>query len=205
MRCLEDYKVSDLAIEQKSVRAILLLESPHIHEVLHGHPLAGPAGQSVSERLVPRLFGKQDCRVPFGCYIVENSTEPIARSIAIVNCSEYPLDASPYGPCVYSQYQHIIDGWNCIRKNPESVTRKNKEHAKLELELAKDVKKRLQQYPPDAMVFPCGKLAAKLGSWVKYGGLQAYPHAIPHPSRNQWRRHNIEHFLEEFRKQVHGA
>lgn len=90
---LNRFRVSDLHAADQTVRAWLVCESPHTREIESGHPLAGPAGKTVSKALVKcGLIDSQYKNCPIGNIINDNDVD----WMGIINVCELPLQCSAY-------------------------------------------------------------------------------------------------------------
>lgn len=181
---LEKYRVDDLFIDSAAVRLVFLLESPYTDEVNHGHPLAGSSGRSMARFLVENVgcFADWDPKVPIGCQIRGRKES----KIALMNCSNYPLDRSVYCPADYAALAEKIDGWDLIRKNPKATRRNNADYCGLEKNILADLSERLHRVPESALIVPCGDVARTLLEKCLDPRRFVYEYKVPHPSRNLW-------------------
>ena len=93
---LERYFVPDLPTQEadiRSVKVILLVESPDTSEVCHRHPLAGSSGKAVTRFLGKEVFnGEVKNAIGIGC-LVKSRCVPW---LALMNVSNLPLQSSVY-------------------------------------------------------------------------------------------------------------
>lgn len=200
---MTDYKVPDLILNHAKVRAVLILESPHSDEVSRGYPLAGSSGRAVSRFLVRDIPGlrREDENKAFGCLIRCREVE----TVAVINCSQFPLNKTVYDCDCYREHAARIEGWDLIRRNPKSKRRTDKAHEELEAEIVRGLAERLQEFPETALLFPLGTLAYKLSHRVKNLGSRLYEGEIPHPSFNQWFWPRNQARLNAFREVFRGV
>ena len=121
---LEYHYVHDLfPADVSRVKVVFLLESPHICEICHDHPLADKSGTKVAEFLLSKnLISETDAcdsnsvPVPIGCLVKDESIP----WIALMNVSELPLQKESYcvPHCIYSEQL------DCLREEMEEI-RKN--------------------------------------------------------------------------------
>ena len=187
LRC---YRVQDLVLNQDELRAVFLLESPHTNEVLHGHPLAGNSGRSVTKWLTGHMeeFRGWDPKVPFGCQIREKGYQ----KIGLMNCSLFPMNKSVYDCSFDPNCAEWIAGMDPIRGG-----KKTEKTARIKKSIVQDLTRRLINLPRSVLIVPCGKVARTMTERVKKKtktitnptiSLKIYPDKVPHPSNNNWNK-----------------
>lgn len=182
MNCKSFY-THDLIDEPSKLRIIFVLESPYSEEVIHGHPVAGTSGLSMSN-ILHTYFKKIKFGIPLGCQIKNRNID----TIGIINCSNLPLDKSVYG-CRETLSKIPIYELDVIKRNPTSKTRRQNEVQNVHSNLLESFKKRVKSISSinaSAIFIPCGELAR---NFIKECGLNnenIYLKTVPHPSHNQW-------------------
>lgn len=128
------------------------------------------------------MFANWDRQTAFGCQVWSRSY----AQIALMNCSNYPLDKSVYSCVDYSANAALINGLDLIRRYPESQTRTEPLHGEIESHLITLLKQRLEWVTDNQLIVPCGKVANALLGKCNVDGLRIVDGFIPHPSRNHW-------------------
>ena len=182
MNC-NKYYINDLISDILNLKIIFVLESPYSSEVIHGHPLAGSSGLSISIFL-QNVYDKIDPDLPIGCQIYNKKI----NNIGIINCSKYPLDENVYS-CLEIRSTKLIKSLESIRKNQSSKVRKDAFTNKVHQHLLKKFKvkvNKIHSLNTSVVFIPCGELARNFIAECKLDDKNKYLKIVPHPSRNQW-------------------
>lgn len=88
---LKRYLVLDLPSSNADidrVKIVFVIESPHIHEVCHKHPLAGDSGKKVTKKYLETMIDdSEQSKKPIGCLIVSGQMP----WLSLINVSQLPL------------------------------------------------------------------------------------------------------------------
>lgn len=187
-------------------RTVLLCESPHRDEVIHGHPLAGLSGLNVTKRLGENHdFNYPVCPAsPIGCLILRESHR-VLNSIGLMNVSQLPLQGKAYS-CSLHRYSGLFDKFENIKAEAEKTNDEGKLKNKIDdhpiwKAIGDDLCRRLVELNTQAAtlaledgeaagnieVVPCGAVARGYLCWARsracLGDLQPYGHKVSHPAR----------------------
>lgn len=192
----ENMKVLDLT-NSDNLKIVLVLESPHTNEIIHGHPLAGSSGQAVTDYIKTRVSTISTFTRPLGCELknLQNS------ELGIMNCSLFPLDPKVYSCEQFEKHKKVIEAFRVIRDNPNSKTRSNSLHQKVEKCLVENLKNRINSILSinrQVIFVPCGSVAK---SFLSKCSLQLnLVEDVPHPAYNQWVKKSFSDFDNELKK-----
>lgn len=195
----ENMKIKDLTADS-NLKIVLVLESPFKNEVIHKHPLAGSSGQIVTNYIKTKVSQNSTIRnfiCPLGCELkdLQNS------ELGIMNCSLFPLDPKVYSCEQFEKHKKVIEAFRVIRKNPNSKTRSNPLHQKVEKRLVENLKNRINlilSVNKQVIFVPCGSVAK---SFLKKCSLQLnIVDDVPHPAYNQWTNKTFSNFDNELKK-----
>lgn len=213
---LNGHYVPDL-VPGNGIRVVLLLESPHINEVSHGFPLAGPSGQMVAAKMaswdlldhqlanqgtsIGAIVSRQDiqwlglmnvCELPLqdGAYLSENSSSDLDLLLfRFSKIRKVEKNKLPCRRCTHTQdIQQIII-----------------------CDLAARIRQLLQRFASPPLIVPCGRFAeASLNAARTTGDIELNsviadipcPNFIPHPSSGQWGRSRFADALEHLRSEI---
>jgi len=190
------YLVEDLL--GSDVVVLLLLESPHSHEIsspeIHcRYPAAGDTGLAISMNL---LEGIDE---PIGKYINEDLNK---QKFGIMNCCQLPMQKSAYTSPALSQ--DLLDAFKTIRNTKINVVKRQKSDTQLvDDKIYENFKKRLSNFLEDnnniKLVVPCGKMAEYfLNKYEALDKIEIFP--LPHPARNNWSR--AKNSIKELKKKI---
>lgn len=204
---LTDYLVCDTLDRQIGdcqvlPRTVLLCESPHKDEVIHGHALAGLSGLNVTKRLGENHdFNYPVCPAsPIGCLILRESHR-VLNSIGLMNVSQLPLQGKAYS-CDLHRYSGLFDEFENIKAEAEKTNGDRK--LKNEIgdrpvwkAIGEDLCRRLVELAAQCRnaernieIVPCGAVARAYLCWARsracLGDLQRYSRKVPHPT--SWAR-----------------
>lgn len=187
----EQYCV-DKVITPKT-KLVFILESPHIAEVKHGVPVAGPSGATMSKKLFGEEYNK-----PLGLLLKKHREDHVERpsldKIGLVNVCNIPMQKRPYSQMDVEKGHDLLNRFETIRKNNHKDSFKEEElNAVQELILSK-FRERLNELTDlEATFVPCGRFAQKFfrlanissDNWTVIEG-------VPHPSYNSWSRERYQ-------------
>lgn len=209
---LARFLVDDIGTtDREELSVVLLVESPHIHEILYRYPLAGGAGICVRDILgktANRLFPNE----PIGKSIYDD--HPDFLRLGVMNVSRLPMQDDAYRPfrndaCEYGfipqeengdcrddpEWNNYTGHMNTIRK--PALTRIDPDRQALDNAIVEDLRGRLSclhENYPDILLVCCGVEVAqsfynKAANWEP---VIVMPDAcnLPHPSRNGWQTLN---------------
>lgn len=176
----------------KEPGVVLLLESPHVHEVRYGYPLAGYTGTDVRDAL-----GKEARRL--------FPNEPIGRSIhwrhpdflrlGVMNVSQLPFQHQAYDFPPAREAEDCRDHahWNCylahmktICEGPSAASRSNPRCGELEEAIIGDLRRRLsdlRRSDPSVILVRCGDVAQR---FYEKAGVTVPNVCLPHPAKGGW-------------------
>lgn len=193
---MEKYNVGDLIINAKKLNVLLILESPHINEVIHQHPAAGEAACELTQ-----FFTKQgyladfDNHLPIGCNIEQKKYV----ELGIMNCAHFPMNLAFY-PCgLTDDKRKKAEELASFRDNLGQGLATEEWLAKLsQTEMFADFAKRLNAVintPRDnpLLIIPCGFTATnfiELFNSKSQEDMASQDYKIlsplPHPTQSDW-------------------
>ena len=201
---LARFLVPDIGTDRNGLRVVLLVESPHTHEICCGYPLAGVSGTRIRNALnrhyTERLHRRSLPNQPIGRLVHDEN--PNLLRLGIMNVSQLPFQGIAYRPfrnnaCEYGcipreendcrdhpQWNNYTGHMNTIRKPAQ--TRRDPNRQTLDDAIVEDLRGRLSnlfEINPNAKLVICGEVAAAF--YMKACG--AY---LPHPSRSNWQTLN---------------
>lgn len=177
---LADFKVNDLqSINHKNV-VLFVLESPHIDEFVHRHPIAGQAGKRLLSLLLKAgVLLENSSDDPLGCQIKHG----LVKNIGVINASQVPLDKG-----FYCTQDDTVRELSMIKKRLEKTTQKHYvPRIGLESALFLDFTARLKSSVSEStkMIIPLGHLASNFVKSVE--GIHCPIHyGVNHPSSRDW-------------------
>ena len=199
---LARFRVLDSGLSRVGLEVVLLLESPHTHEVCYRYPAAGDSGIHIRD-----FLGKEGCRM---C-----PNEPIGRSVhdghvdflrlGIMNVSQLPFQSGAYD-CLPSNLQDS-EHWNAYTRHMAAICRRPSvvhenrevdECRRLDEAIAADLQGRLEELnakSPCALVVRCGNVAREFYEKVVNGNADIsslVPGDLPHPSPRGGGWHQLE-------------
>ena len=208
---LNRYVVDDLCMH-RSLRTILLLESPHVDEVRAGHPLAGDSGKAVTRALKrncsinqmlerERIEREDQDNEAIGCILQRH---PETLGLGLMNASQLPLQIKAYrgqGDNIWQLHGEFLCFLQTVRDHLELLSAEAEHRAfRVYRILLNDLKSRLEGLPGDTLVVPCGKVARAFVDGAT--GLEGYQGAaqicnqdIPHPSYGHWEGNGVVNSL----------
>ncbi|WP_102346600.1 hypothetical protein [Bacillus sp. Marseille-P3661] len=185
----ENYKVNDINLGSSEV--IFILESPHVQELKHGVPVAGPSGLTMSKC----IFGTQATK-PLGLQLKglkeKNDVQEILCKIGLMNVCQIPMQRSAYSQVVCEEHQSFFDYMEKIRISNERMYYKDQNLNELQKLLVEQFARRLTELSgPNLTLIPCGRFAQKFLKLVMELDLDTnwtVIEGVPHPSYNSWAR-----------------
>ncbi len=185
---LTKYKVGDLIIDSSALKVLMILESPHINEYIHGHPAAGESALELTQLLKSQGYVHDfDHQLPVGCNIEALKY----KQLGILNCSHFPMNPDFY-PCNVSDNER--NQLNILTTIKQSLAQINNNEAQIELatsDVFKDFANRLNQVltqVPNVIIVPCGHTAKGFIDTFN----TTYPktldilYGLPHPTEPEW-------------------
>lgn len=185
---LTKYKVGDLIIDFSDLKVLMILESPHINEYIHGHPAAGESALELTQLLKSQGYVHDfDHQLPVGCNIKTLKY----KQLGILNCSHFPMNPAFY-PCHLSDDER--NQLNILMNIKQSLAQINSNEAQRALatsDIFKDFANRLSQVliqAPDIIIVPCGHTAKGFIDVFT----TTYPkplnilYGLPHPTEPEW-------------------
>jgi len=186
----EKYLVEDLL--GNNIKILLILESPHIDEILCKYPVAGDTGIEISKSILDNIDK------PIGKYIKDNLDSSI---FGIMNCCQIPMQESPY--CYQLMNQELLNSFKTIRNTKVNVKKRNDKYIRdIDNEIYKNLRNRLTYILEKSdikLIIPCGRMAnyfvnkcSNLTENIKICN------NIPHPARNNWSGNKRIKILKQF-------
>ena len=197
---LRRFLVPDIGANRTGIAFVLLVESPHTHEVGYRYPLAGDTGRYVTKKLYGCARSQRDPSefVPIGRYVHDGHVGQLPDNVnhlefppfGIMNVSHLPLMREAYDcvPWSYSDYRGS-DSWNsytrcikAVKDRPGATNRRIPNCRELDEAIAEDLKARLKilhRENPCVLLVCCGTVARNF-----YGktGVKMWDCDLPHPS-----------------------
>ena len=190
---LARFRVPDIGIDQAGLGVVLLVESPHTHEVCHHYPLAGPretdAGRIVRDKLMECRQASQLPERPIGRLVLQGDT---VQQLGIMNVSQLPFlgaayDCTPWAEndCRgrYDEWRHYIGYMKTIVENPGARRRVHARCLQLDNAIATDLGDRLANLHtnnPDVLLVRCGRAAQAF--YGKTDITMLHTCNLPHPT-----------------------
>ena len=194
-RFVESSVVPDLPDgDWSGVKAALLLESPHKHEVKRGHPLLGRSGKAAAKHLAENVPAMRGLSGALGELVAAGENDPRVSWLGIMNASQLPLQASAY-PASGADHRAHIPAWSeferCLPyvrkpwKRPEAA----RDEAALLMErvIVRSLQERLDRIPTgnEILLICCGKFAQGIFERIEVRDTLRIAYA-PHPSYGWW-------------------
>ena len=208
---LRRFHVGDIGVDGDRSSVVLLVESPHTHEVGYGFPLAGNTGvhvRNVIDKCAIDLAGQNAASVelprgPMGRLV--HDRRPEVDGLGIMNVSRLPFQDDAYNCLPWSKHSYdcrnhgnwrkYIEHMSKIKNHPCRRRRRNVERRKLDEAIAKDLRERLILLNRNVLLVRCGKVS--IGFYKKaerLGNIGIREENIinmPHPSRERWRHEKL--------------
>lgn len=172
---------------------VLLLESPHVYEVLRGHALAGTTGIAVTNALADALAIPDVERCwPFGELLraIHDGDELRATCarlsrVGVMNVCDIPMQKGDYCRAEVRAFgEPFLESFATILNCPGSYRRRSGAARAVDAALVADLCNRIEDTPTNSYFIPCGKVA-----WAFFHKAGAtnhrpfYPRQVPHPVR----------------------
>ena len=199
---LARFLVEDIGTtDREPLSVVLLVESPHTHEVGYRYPLAGTTGRRVRGFLNEANILPDG---PIGRFVLErrlgrmvNNDRPAFLRLGIMNVSQLPFLSEAYD-CIpweaddcrnHEHWDSYINHMKTIKESPcvSSDNREIAECRELDSKIAEDLGGRLEclhENYPDVLLVRCGGVAQAF--YAKTGIHMPNPCDLPHPSRSDW-------------------
>ena len=207
---LRRFLVRDAGTGRTGVAVVLLLESPHTHEVGYRYPLAGDTGRYVSKILLDDIPVQQDdpC-VPIGRYVHDgcipmSTGDDVELKLGVMNVSCLPLQREAYDCVPWSsldcrrsgEWSSYIRHINTVRNGPCARTRNDPDCRNLENAIVNDLKgrlNRLRRRNNRLLLVLCGNVAFGLYRKTRIAAMSTC--YLPHPSTNGWEKASLQERL----------
>ena len=186
---LSKYKVGDLVIDAASIKVLMILESPHVNEYIHGHPAAGESALELSQFLKSQGYLHSfDNPLPIGCNIKTLHYKPLG----ILNCSTLPMNGAFY-PCTLednksSQVDALVSIKQSLAKNNQSNEQVDLVKTNVFQNFASRLIQVLEQAASNIIIAPCGDTA--IGFMNTFNIYYDQPlktlDGLPHPTEPEW-------------------
>ena len=185
---LTKYKVGDLIIDSSALKVLMILESPHINEYIHGHPAAGESALELTQLLKSQGYVHDfDNQLPVGCNIEALKY----KQLGILNCSHFPMNPAFY-PCSLTDYERAqLDILTNIKQSLARVNNNEVHIALSKSDVFKDFANRLSQVltqAPNVIIVPCGHTAKGFidAFTTTYPKPLNILYGLPHPTEPEW-------------------
>ena len=186
MVILDKFRISDLLNDPSQIKVLLILESPHLNEYIHEHPIAGKAGQILCKAFVERGYlNGFEHKKSLGCEISRLSY----KHLGILNSSALPLDVEFY-PCTGASQQ--IEALGLVKMRLQKSTLRNFEPKnQCEFELVNDFKERFKNFFQSMtldhlIIVPCGHVARNFIQSIDVGNALVIDD-LDHPNSRNWK------------------
>ncbi|MBF8376732.1 hypothetical protein IW967_02420 [Alicyclobacillus mali] len=183
-----DFRVPDIVLDTSTV--LFILESPHIQELVHGAPVAGSSGATMSRH----IFGAEYGHAPLGRMVKKNvetgAKRPRLSAIGLINVCNIPMQAAAYPRDIQMRYADWFVAMNAVRTQNQKWSFADPREQDIQSYLAMSLRRKLEAYRGRAVTLvPCGRFAQKFfaladvadAAWDVIDG-------VPHPSYNSWDR-----------------
>ncbi len=190
LNCLRPYIVNDIL--PNDPKLFLFFESPDVHEVCQGYPLAGASGRDVT-RTLSEVFGipEEHQSLPFGKALntPELHNHPGLSEVGIMNVSNVPLQSTPYCTAVRQRFAPLLERFKTIRNGPTARSRRNPTTGEIEQLIIHCLRRRIEATRNDAYFVLCGQVAKAF--FQKAAGndrTRFQTITVPHPSYGNWKK-----------------
>lgn len=202
-RLAERFTVPDLVRDTSA--GIFILESPHVQELRHGAPVAGPSGATMTRH----LFGEPYARLPLGRIVKKNFEEGLGRPsldrVGILNVCPVPMQRTAYPNArAAEENREVFDALEGLRQANAKTEYGDAAWREAQEWILEDFRRRLRGLVdrPCAVV-PCGRFAQK---FFRLADVRS-PHwtvveGIPHPSYNSWDRAEYRFAIERLKAEL---
>lgn len=211
---LEEYVVADIHPQDRQQRnVVFLLESPHTHEILRGHPLAGRSGTAVTKVLGEVLHVRPDEQNwPLGEVLTvcgrraERALDPRLLRIGVMEVSELPMQMSAYRREHKRRFgAKLLKYLKTIRKGPgrddaqvegvPPVRARRGAGGRVQQTLIADLQSRIAGMGELAYFVPCGEVARVFlneaaPECAKFQGV------VPHPASQGWQADELQDLID---------
>ena len=185
---LDKYKVFNLIEDVSALKVLIILESPHVDEYIHGHPAAGESALELTQFLISQGYLNDfDAQLPIGCNIKTLHYKPLG----ILNCSTLPMNEVFY-PCTLTDDERSqVDMLVTVKQNL-AQNNSNEPIDLIKTNAFQDFTSRLtqvlEQAPADIIIVPCGDTAIGFIDVFRSSYHQPLTvlDGLPHPTEADW-------------------
>lgn len=124
---MELYNVPDLV--SNKCELIFIVESPHINELVHRHPLSSESGDNMMKLFISENLKTGGNDLPFGCWLKRCIDYKCFEQLGIINASTYPMQNKVYSCSDKEKYLYLEKIRNII--DPIGTKIKQKEFCDL--------------------------------------------------------------------------
>lgn len=187
---LKKFIVPDLTINNMQLEVVLILESPHTKEILHGHPLAGQAGQRMAFIFKHHgLLSIFNPLSPLGCQ-VKKLKYP---KLSIINACVIPMHNNAYtGVCMSSIDARLSKKLTKVKtKLQRKIMHNYKPVGVVEKFIVSNFHNRINSIINSCngkviCFIPCGNFATNVFNACNISG-HTVINGCPHPSSRNWK------------------
>lgn len=197
---LARFRVDDVGADRRDLEVVLLVESPHTHEIGYQFPLAGDTGRRV-RCVLDKCHVERISRGPIGRLVHDQAPHPSVPRLGIMNVSQLPFESDAYD-CLpwrandcrgHDNWDDYIADMSTIKDGPgvRACKRKRETCQRLDRAITSDLRRRLSglyAYKPNILLVCCGEVAQEF--FKKSRCSLNWPCGnLPHPSprRGGWK------------------
>ncbi|MDQ0482988.1 uracil-DNA glycosylase family protein [Guptibacillus hwajinpoensis] len=176
-----------------NTKLIFILESPHIAEVKHGVPVAGPSGATMSKKLFGEEYGK-----PLGLLLQkqleESKDRPSLDVVGLLNVCNIPMQKRPYEKEDIEQSDGFLNQLETIRTSNQKSQFKDENLNNVQSFILSKFQHRLEKLVDrELTIVPCGRFAQKFFKLANVSSPKwTVVEEVPHPSYNSWSRERYQ-------------
>lgn len=174
-------------------KLIFILESPHVAEVKHGVPVAGPSGATMSKKLFGEEYGN-----PLGLLLQkqleESKDRPSLDVVGLLNVCNIPMQKRPYKKEDIDQSNGFLNHLETIRTSNQKSQFKNENLNDVQNFILSKFRERLEALVDrELTIVPCGRFAQKFFKLANVSSQKwTIVEEVPHPSYNSWSRERYQ-------------
>ncbi|MDP4551329.1 hypothetical protein Q9251_10555 [Alkalihalobacillus macyae] len=176
-----------------NTKLIFILESPHIAEIKHGVPVAGPSGATMSKKLFGEEYGK-----PLGLLLQkqleESKDRPSLDVVGLLNVCNIPMQKRPYEKEDIEQSNGFLNQLETIRTSNQKSQFKDENLNNVQRFILSKFQHRLESLVDrELTIVPCGRFAQKFFKLANVTSQKwTVVEEVPHPSYNSWSRERYQ-------------
>ncbi|KMM38560.1 uracil-DNA glycosylase family protein [Guptibacillus hwajinpoensis] len=176
-----------------NTKLIFILESPHIAEIKHGVPVAGPSGATMSKKLFGEEYGK-----PLGLLLQkqleESKDRPSLDVVGLLNVCNIPMQKRPYEKEDIEQSNGFLNHLETIRISNQKSQFKDENLNNVQSFILSKFQHRLESLVDrELTIVPCGRFAQKFFKLANVSSQKwTVVEEVPHPSYNSWSRERYQ-------------